>query len=355
MVTYVRKQFPCIDIRGDTYFSRGEQYGRALQGQIAAGIGTYTEFFQRKYGLSEQAVLRAAGAYITPVSRHLPDLLAAAEGIAAGAGVTVEQIMLLNCRYEMTKEKFPRECTTAAVLPKASRDGHTFIVKNWDYRPGILDHIVLVRVERPDGSRIFGLTEAGQLIREGFNSWGIGICSNAIRSVLDGRLAGVPVTFIRHGALECRDFDSALRRLTDLPRGVSNHTILAGGGRAVGVESFPGKTGVYHPVAGVICHANHIVTHPDLEGDEQEPKFRDARLQYLLQRRNGRIGLDYIMECMRDHAEYPQSICCHENYPGQHPMDGYMTVAGMITDLDEGKAYVCYGNPCIGEYVGYGI
>ena len=354
MTEYVKKTFPCLEITGNTAYLRGQEYGKRLQEPIHSGIDQYLAFFSRRYGWTESETLHAAASCIPDIQVHLPELLEAAEGIAAGAGVSLERIMLLNSRYEMTKQPVPHECTTAAVLPEASANGHTYLIKNWDYQPGILEHIVLVKILKPDGTRIFGITEAGQFLRDGFNSCGFGICSNSISSLQDGKHAGIPVTFLRHAYLNQTDFQTARDQFIRLPRGVSNHSILADRtAGAVGLECLPDFTGQYSPIAGILSHANHLVTVPWLEADKSEPKFRDVRLQFLLQRKRGSIDVPYIQNCLCDHAEYPYSVCCHENYPGQDPMEGYMTVASMIFDLDEENAWVCYGNPCIGRYTAY--
>ncbi|MFQ7452443.1 MAG: hypothetical protein ACLRNQ_14775 [Flavonifractor plautii] len=51
-----------------------------------------------------------------------------------------------------------------------------------------------------------GVTEAGQLVRNGMNSWGAGLCANNLTSVFDTGDVGAPVTFVRRKALNSRSF-----------------------------------------------------------------------------------------------------------------------------------------------------
>ncbi len=90
----------------------------------------------------------------------------------------MDELMVLNCRYEISKFPKPAECTTAVVLPEASAHGGTYLIKNWDYKQAVMDNIVILHIEQKDGTRILGLAEAGQMLREGFNSHGIGLCNN---------------------------------------------------------------------------------------------------------------------------------------------------------------------------------
>ena len=115
------------------------------------------------------------------------------------------------------------------VLPEASAHGGTYLIKNWDYKQAVMDNIVILHIEQKDGTRILGLAEAGQMLREGFNSHGIGLCNNMIQSVRDSWGIGVPVTFLRRAVLACDDFEKARDMLLHAKRCVSNNMLLASG------------------------------------------------------------------------------------------------------------------------------
>ena len=73
-------------------------------------------------------------AYLPDIKQMMPEVLEEAYGIADGAGVSIEDLMVLNCRYEITKFPKTPECTTAAILPEATASHTTYLVKNWDYK-----------------------------------------------------------------------------------------------------------------------------------------------------------------------------------------------------------------------------
>ena len=348
-------RFQLVTVDAETPFDRGGQYGSQARDKIRAGVENYRRYFEGT-GRTWEETKHYAAAYLPEIREAMPEILEEAKGLAEGAGVSLEELMVLNTRYEITQYPLrPAECTTAAVLPEASADGRTYLIKNWDYRPGVLDKIVIVHLTQPDGTRILGLTEAGQLIREGFNSNGVGLCNNMIESIYDTFGTGIPVTFLRRRVLASRTFEEAYGWLIHSKRCVSNNMLLVDGrrGRAVDIEARPGGADVLRPVDGILTHANHFVASPQLDRLTQRPKNRDNRLEYLLRRSRGSIGVDTIRECMKDHEYYPQAICNHDNDPGKDPMSGLMTVASLICDFRENTAYICKGNPCKGAYYPY--
>lgn len=139
------------------------------------------------------------------------------------------------------------------------------------------------------------------MLREGFNSCGVGLCNNMITSVYDDWGTGIPVTFLRRKVLSCHSFEEARDMLIHAKRSVSNNMMLASAqGVAVDIEAFPGGVNMLAPKDGILTHANHFVVHQQLDA-RIGPKNRDTRLETLLRQRQGSIDVPYIMECMKDH------------------------------------------------------
>lgn len=353
------KEFQLIEVDAATPFERGRQYGEQAKDKIQAGVKNYRAFFESK-GKTWEETCEAAMLFVPDIEAAMPEVLEEARGIAAGAEVPFEGLMVLNTRYELTNyPNKPKECTTGAVLPEASSDQRTYMVKNWDYRPGVLDKIVILHIRDETGTRILGLTEAGQMVREGFNSNGIGLCNNYIESIWDGPGAGIPVCFLRRRVLASKTFDEAYSWLTGIKRSVSNNMLLVSGeGRAIDVEATPRGCDLLKPIAGILTHANHFIADPEKDRNttwEKMDKGRAVRLADLLYHKRGQIDASYLMECLKDHEYLPHAICNHDNNGDMTTMNGIMTVASMIVDFKELSAYICKGNPCTGEYKKYYI
>jgi len=343
------RTFQLVKIEGDTPYERGIQYGEQAKEKIRSGIEGYKQFFEQKGKMDWEEIQKYANSYIPLIKQEMPEILSEAQGIAAGAGVLFQDLMVLNTRYEITKFPLEKECTTCAILAEASEGGKTLLVKNWDYRAGILDNIVILHIKEPDGAQIIGLAEAGQLIREGFNSYGIGLFNNSLQSVHDSRGEGIPVTFLRRKVFTCKTFEEAKKLLLTTKRSVSNNMLLASGeGRAVNVEAHPGGCDILEPTEGILAHANHFVVNPVLNALEDSP--RGERLDFLLRKKKGSITIDYIKKCMCDHENYPKAICRHPSDVSIPLSRRGMTVGSMIIDFSESSVHICAGPPCEGEY-----
>lgn len=343
--------FPLIEMTATKPFERGSQYGEQAKQKIDVCIEHYRERFANG-GQTWETVKDRAMQCVPLAQKYTPDVLEEAGGIAYGAGRSLEEIMVVNCRYEISK--FPKisECTTAAVLPDASADRKTYLIKNWDYSQAIAGHVVLLRIRTADGFSAFGITEAGQMVRDGFNSYGVAFVNNNLQSVYDTPGTGLPVTFIRKILWESKTLQSAGDFLMNAERQVSCNTMIANkSGKVTDFETYPGGTHTIEPVGGILTHANHFVTNPRIDALGNRPKNRDARLYELLNAKNGSMTPEYIMECMRDHKYYTLSICGHPDENGDEYSRDRCTVSSMIMDLSGGVAHVCAGAPCEGEYV----
>ena len=349
-----REPYPLIEITAETPFERGVQYGSQAVDRIGICIEYYKESF-RKQGFTWDEAKAYAMGYVPVIEESMPEILEEAKGLASGSRRELAEIMAVNCRYEISKISKPEECTTAAVLPEASRGGKTYAVKNWDFFEKTIPHIVLLRIRTKEYSAI-GWTEAGQMPREGFNSFGVAIVNNGMQSVHDHYGEGLPVTFLRRRVLASRSFEEAAKLVRSYKRCVSNNIMLVGSkGQVLDFEVQPERMDQVYSQGGILTHANHFVVDADADAFPERPKVRDARLMELLARRRGDIDVPYIMECMKDHEYWPKAICSHPTFAGDKRtyIPAGITVASMIVDFAENTAYICSGPPCEGEYIPY--
>ena len=120
-------KFQLIEVKAPTPYERGVQYGEQASEKICAGIDDYRLLFAETCDMSWETIKKNAMAYVLMVERIFPEIIEEIRGISVGAGVGIDEIMVLNARYEITK--FPRlnECTSFAILPEASNDNETYI------------------------------------------------------------------------------------------------------------------------------------------------------------------------------------------------------------------------------------
>ena len=346
------KKFHYVDIKTELPFDQGVEYGRQAKALIKAGIEHYHRRFTQASGMSMDAVYTYAMSYLPVVEALTPDEADEAKGIAQGAGVDIRDIMMLNCRYEITK--FPKEqaCTSFAVLPQATRAGGTLFGQNWDYCAGILDNIVVFHVDNGKGTRVLGVTEAGQLVRHGMNSHGVGLACNNLQSIHDHQGVEIPTCFLRRKVLSALSYEAAAAVITQSKRAVScNFLIASRDGRAMDFETYPHGIDILEPQNGILTHANHFVVQPELHALRKSP--RGNQLFTTLMSKYGHIDAEYIKWCLSDHTNFPKSVCAHPDDITVPPEQREVTVAGEIYDFDAGIAHICYGPPCAGEFFTY--
>lgn len=344
------KEFRLIKISADTPFQRGMQYGEQAVSEIHTCISTYRDRFLATRSLGWKTVREMSMAHLPCIEAMMPDMLEEAKGIAQGAGVDLEDIMVLNCRYEILHFPNPKECTAFALKREATADGKVYVGQNWDQRCNLLEHTLLLDItEEETGNRIFGMTEAGQLIRNGMNTRGVAQCSNSLHSVLDDNGVGIPSNFVRRKLLTM----GSIREMVDLIRAAQrsvsvNYCLGSRENLVADVEAVPGHTVRLDGREGILTHANNLLVNQDMDTFRDE-RFRGERLMDLLALRRGKIDLAYIQNCLRDHYGHPGGICSHPSAKNKQ----WQTNASIIYSLDDGKAWICYGPPCQGEYKEY--
>ena len=78
---------------------------------------------------------------------------------------------------------------------------------------------------------------------------------------------------------------------------------------------------------------------------------RKARIERAFAEEDRAISLESIKRVLRDHEDYPRSICRHAN---DHPTNGYwVSVFSVIIEADSGRMHVSRGNPCTAPYETY--
>ena len=180
------KDFKIIEAAGTPYeigFAHGEQ-GRE---EVLCSIATYKEMFKTYANLGWEEAKHRSRAYIEHISRYDSDLLEEIRGVAAGAGVELEDILALNARSEvilMSGSKMPSDgCTAVAVTPESTQDRHTILAQNWDWKGRQIEAVLVLKIIQQDKPAITMVTEGGIIGKVGFNDAGIGVCLNALGTV----------------------------------------------------------------------------------------------------------------------------------------------------------------------------
>jgi isopenicillin-N N-acyltransferase-like protein len=333
---------PCrlIELSG-TPHERGIQYGRQAAREIANAVGHYGAQ-AAALGVDADRLARMVQEYLPVLENFDPGQVEEMHGIATGAGVSFEQIVLVNARTELLFQfthRHPDGCTGVVVRPEATRDGQLIHAHNWDWKLESAAACVILRIRNSDGPDILTFTEAGALARFGFNSRGICVTANGLDCDRDYRRAGVPLALIRRKMLEQSHLALALRIAYCTPKSGSNNIIIshAASGLVYDFECAPDETFMVEPQNGLLVHANHWLSPVALTKlkecvmtDAPSTFYRQVRPREALTPKIGAITLDDVQAVMADDFESPWSIC----YPPRpsSPTDSttFATVATLI-------------------------
>ncbi len=363
--------FPILDIAG-TASERGRMHGAMAKRRVERSIANYRSLFEH-CGIGWSDAQRLGQGYRDVIGDFAPALLAEIEGIAAGAGRTVGEILALNARTEILPPTFPDkpsaewlatrlgrpadfgECTAIAVSPARSASGETLLAQNWDWLGAQRDALVLLRIRGEDGSGCLTLTEAGMLAKIGCNDRGFGVCLNILRSADDGAAPGVPVHVLLRALLDCGSVREAVERVRALRLGASSNVLCADrSGDAAALELSPAAAHVVRGTDGTLCHTNHFLAPEAQRAEVALPASLSSapRLACALRHAKGAQTLDLgsLQRLLRDETDGLLSVCRHPD-PSLPEEARLETVASVIMELARGVMHVAPDVPSRTEYL----
>jgi isopenicillin-N N-acyltransferase like protein len=334
----------------------GFQHGTQCRDMIQKNIGLYFRLFQHYSNLNRDQVFKVARRFLPVLESFDPAILEEIKGIAEGARAGLEEILALNARTElMYPGDRPEggECTAIAVLPEASASGEMLLAQNWDWKPELMETVVLLEIAQPGKPNIVTLTEAGVVAKIGLNSAGVATCLNVLKSKM-GRI-GVPIHVLLRAILNCERLGDAIARIAAMDRGSANNCLLAHrDGMAMDFELGPQALDFFYPEDGLLFHTNHFISERMKPIESALTEFPDSilrlgRARQKLTPRAGKISPDDLKELFQDHFNHPDAICRHpdERDPEQERVQ---TVASIIMNLTTREVEISHGPPCGHEY-----
>ncbi|KAH8705918.1 hypothetical protein BGW36DRAFT_393389 [Talaromyces proteolyticus] len=371
-----------VIVRGLPY-DRGLSHGYQVKDKILRNIAYYKQ--PGKLVPLHLAAKIIRECYIPGLRKYWPSGLEEMRGVAAGAGVDLEDIVMLNARYDLShfhtspaepkgtiddasgcngvttngfSSAAPPECTSAIFLSEATCNGHVFTAQNWDmsHRLYTEDSVIYLEVH-PDPSEnipsMFIVTEAGQLCRSGINSAGLGLTANSLQSSMDEGPVPVaensgltsaypeipPCSALRRLFLEQSNFADGLKRIARTPRHVSSN-IMVSTAENIGLclEVTP-KTIFRVSISSsstppYLIHSNHFQTPQFLAQSEVfdtygggSSWYRGDRLEAGVKQKacRGALTDSDIINAFQDHAGYPHSLC-------EHTTEGHKKIGASVNN-----------------------
>ncbi|MDT8333199.1 C45 family peptidase [Roseomonas gilardii] len=314
--------FPLIELSGSAG-QRGRDYGRQAAARVRRSIEHYTLQLAAD-GHGVEKVRGWARDFLPRIEAFDPAYIEEMRGIAEGAEVPFEDIVLINARTEVLQlgkrsaaSKEPDGCTGVVVLPEASADGTLIHAQNWDWKSECAETGVVLRIRREDGPDILTFVEAGGLARAGLNAAGIAVTANYLQSDRDYQKLGVPLALIRRKMLEKEFVAQAFHAAYTTVKSASNNIIVSqAAGVVINFECAPDESFQVHATNGLIVHANHWISPVALSklkdtGVAATPDslYRDMRVRQLLEAHKGGLDVAKVKAALFDDYQHPWSVC----------------------------------------------
>ncbi|MEM3794755.1 MAG: C45 family peptidase [Thermoprotei archaeon] len=343
------KLYDVLEARGDPY-ERGFEYGSHHKALIRRLLDSHFSYYVKYLGFDKDSVVREASLFEEPIKTYSDSVYQEVRGMADGAGLKLDEILVLSAFNEVFYPKLSKLCTSFAVRGSATADGLTYIGQNND--EGIdpwLDGecVVLVRNRQRDAPDVLTYTYAGVPAMMGINSSGVALCINALR--FEAPRVGVPMLVITRELLNQKDLEGAINSIKRANRAYSLNFMIGSPEGIVDVEATPNQ--VYVTSSNeALYHANHYLCPVDGYAENRSGDYyknssaRCDRMAELIKVNLGKHTLNTLMDVLRDHGGV-HTICSHPRSDVRKERRS-RTLDGMIYIPEKREAWIARGNPC---------
>ncbi|MBA1145557.1 hypothetical protein H0Z60_00655 [Ectothiorhodospiraceae bacterium WFHF3C12] len=352
---------PVLEVSGDGR-AMGRAHGRAYEADVRRFARERLRLAIEPHWvgqpLMEETVLSVTGDCLTAHRDYSPALTAELEGLAAAAGIGLEEALLVGGFTDLVDTFYAAagaagpapveadQCTAFLVPGERTRTGHALFGQTWDMHETGASHALVLQGHPDDAPAFAVFTSAGAVGMIGMNEAGITIGINNL-SGADGRI-GVTWNFVVREALRQTRFEDALDCITQATlAGAHNYLLMDALGNGVNVEATATTQVVTHLEREPLAHTNHCVAKETRARQRTRDPIAQASSERRLERAYellDRSGLDVedLMAVTRDE----QAIC----YQGKPPAH-IATCGAVIADPSSRRLWAVRGLPSVNRYV----
>jgi isopenicillin-N N-acyltransferase-like protein len=291
--------------------------------------------------------------YIPFAEERYPQYIDEMEGIAEGAGVSFDDVAVVNALEAVTIDALHlSKCTSMAVNEQRTADGHVLLAHNEDWLPEDEPDVYLIHASPDDEPTFLAMTYGALLPNIGFNAFGIAQACDSVYPN-DSRI-GIPRVIASRAVLGARTPGDAIRHML-IPRRAAgyNHLLVHASGEIYSVEVSAKRFAIIYANDGYLVHTNHYLD-PNMQAIEDEPdELISTRIRYFratrLLAKTAQHTVKSLQKIQSDHINFPNSICNHAE-EDMDPLDREKTVNSMIIDLTARVMHIAWGNPCVNPY-----
>lgn len=326
----------------------GRLHGESFRGEIQSLADIRVYLTQKVGGFpSAASVLRAASAHLPVLADFDRALAEELHGIAEGAGVSPEHIVVLN-HYTDLRDLDPAPYASegdgdggCSIIYARTAEG-TILAQTWDMHATSIPYAMMLRVPEPADSWVLSLT--GCLGMAGMNAGGVAVAINNLRST-DAQVGVVWSALVRR-MLAAPDAAAARDTLLASTIGSGHHYLIAAPGEVVAVEtSGQLREVIYRGEPNGYVHTNHCLD-PRVAAVTDVPGTSTTYDRYEWLRASLEAqplaGLADAWHRLGSQDGYPRSVCTNMATP-ENP-HGTATCAAIAMNLDRRVIWAAPGS-----------
>jgi isopenicillin-N N-acyltransferase-like protein len=349
------KPVPLFHISG-THREMGRQIGECARQQVLHSVENARLLLESAYDelhLTWEGANIQGRKYMPFAQERYPQYIDEMIGIAEGAGVDFDDIATLNAMEAVTMDALHlTKCTSIAVNEQHTSDEHVLVGHNEDWLPEDEPDVFLVHATPLDEPPFLAMTYGGLLPNIGFNAAGIAQCCDTIYAN-DSRI-GIPRVVVSRAVLGAANLGDAIRcTLTPHRAAGYNHLLAHESGELYNVEVSAKRFAILYGEDGYVLHTNFLLDHQMQIIEDEPDELIETRVRYFralrLLRSTQMHTTKTIQTILKDHTNYPNSICNHAEY-GLKPLEREKSINSMVIDLTAKVMHIAWGNPCANTY-----
>jgi len=347
-----------IHVKG-SHREMGRQMGEQASAQVKHSLENAHHLLESTYEslqLTWEGAEIQARKYLPFAQERYPKVVEELLGIAEGAGVRFDDLVVLNAMEAVTTDALHlTKCTSIGVNEQRTANGHVLIGHNEDWVPEDESDMFLIHAIPDDEPTFLAMTYGGLLPNIGFNSAGIAQCCDSVYPS-DCRI-GIPRVVLSRAILAARTPAEAIRHMVAPLRAAGyNHLLAHESGEMYNVEVSARKFAVLYADKNAIAHTNHYLDHNMQAVEDESDELICTRVRYhracRLLEQTKMHTTQTLQGILRDHVNFPDSICNHAVYDTD-PLDREKTITSLVMDLTARQMHVSWGNPCENKYHTY--
>jgi isopenicillin-N N-acyltransferase-like protein len=349
---------PLIRVHG-THREMGRQIGSQTANQVKHSLENAKTLMASAYEslqLTWHGAEIQASKYLPFAQERYPNVVEELRGIAEGAEVPFDDLVVLNAMEAVTTDALHlTKCTSVGINEQRTANGHILLGHNEDWVPEDEPDVFIIHATPVEEPQFLAMTYGGLLPNIGFNAAGIAQCCDSVYPS-DYRI-GIPRVVLSRAILSAKTPADAIRHmLAPLRAAGYNHLLAHESGEMYNVEVSARRFAVLYAENGMIAHTNHYLDRAMQEVEEESDELICTRVRYfracrLLEQTN-KHTIQTIQSLLRDHVNYPDSICNHA-VNDTDPLDREKTITSLVMDLTARQIHVAWGNPCVNQYHTY--